>query len=159
MPPIPLMLLCLAAPASAEDLLSLSFPSPTGGFVQAAALKPTVVVIDLWATWCKPCVGALPKLDALARDLGPRGVVVIAVSQDDDPALVRRFLEEVPLTHLRPVMDVGHRAAATIDPRTLPCTVVLDAAGVVRARFDGYTPGDEVKVRAAVEALLTGPPE
>ncbi len=153
-----MMMLVLAAPPAAESLLSTTFPVPGGGEVQAATLKPTVVVIDLWATWCKPCIAALPKLDAIARDLGPRGVVVLAVSQDEDPALVMRFLKEVRLEHLRPVMDVDHQAAAKLGPKTLPSTFVLDATGVVRATFEGYKPGDEVKLRAAIEALLPAPP-
>lgn len=154
MPTFLLVPLLLATPPSAEDLLSLAFPAPGGGAVQENTLKPTVVVIDLWATWCEPCVAALPKLDAIARDLGPRGVVVLAVSQDEDPALVRRFMKEVPLEHLQTVMDVDHRAATKLGPSTLPSTFVLDASGVVRATFEGYTPGDEAKVRAAVLALL-----
>ncbi len=153
---LPLVALLLAGPG-ANGVLSIPFLSPTGQVVSATAEAPKVVVVDLWATWCAPCVAALPKLDALARDLGPRGVKVLAVSQDDDPALVQRFLKEVRLDHLSCVMDVDHRAARMLGPSTLPSTFVLDPSGTVSARFQGYTPGDEVKLRAAVEALLPAP--
>ncbi len=157
------LLALLVTSAHAEDLLQLDFPLPTEGTVKAATSKPKVVVIDLWATWCEPCVAALPKLDALARDLGPKGVMVLAVSQDEDAALVRRFLEEVKLAHLQTVMDVSHRAATALKPETLPATYVLDDKGTVKATFVGYEAGTEQKIRKAVEALLPapvgGPPE
>ncbi len=149
-----LLVALFAAPVCADDVLRLELPKPGGGVVQVATLAPRVVVVDLWATWCKPCVAALPRLDALAAEFASKGVVVVAVSQDEDPALVRRFLAEVPLRHLHVTMDVKHRVAERLKPSTLPTTYVLDAKGTVLATFVGAHADTETRLRAALAAAL-----
>src|SRR5689334_866360 len=51
-----------------------------------------LLVLNFWATWCPPCREELPSLDALQRTLGPKGLVVLAVSVDKDEKLYRDFL-------------------------------------------------------------------
>lgn len=115
-----------------------------------------MVVVDLWATWCEPCRAALPHLDALADDLGPRGVAIVALAQDEDASKVRAFVAALGARHLKFAVDVEHAAAEALGPETLPSTFVLSADGRVLARFEGYREGDERRVRAAVEAALGG---
>lgn len=147
-----LIVALLALPAFREH----TFESPRGAPVKVSALEARVVVVDLWATWCPPCVKALPALDALARDRAAEGVVVLAISQDEDPAKVGTFPAAMRLEHLRVLLDPTHVAARALEPDTLPSTYVLDAAGNVRATFSGFEPGDELKLRAAVDRVLQG---
>ncbi len=140
------------APPLAERVL----PTPDGGTLRLGDLGARVVVLDVWATWCDPCRAALPHLEALAREGAARGVAVVALAQDEDAARVRAFAAALGLSRARVVLDPEHKVAEALAPGTLPTTYVLDATGSVRAKFEGYRPGDEARVRAAVEAVLAG---
>ena len=90
--------------------------------------KPTLV--NLWATWCAPCVKELPTLDRLAGahngDLN-----VVAVSQDDGPhASVVAFLQANKITNLDPFQDPKMALSGALGPDTvLPTTILYDANG------------------------------
>jgi len=103
------------------------FISPDGKRVRLADFRGKPVLLNLWATWCAPCVKELPTLDALAGKLGDR-VTVLAVSQDMDPAKVAPFVAARRLTRLAPYTDpemglsLGYRV-------NLPTTILFDAKG------------------------------
>jgi thioredoxin-like negative regulator of GroEL len=142
---------------SATPLAGRTLATPEGGTLRLADLGARAVVLDVWATWCEPCREALPRLEALARDGAPRGLAVVALAQDEDAARVREMAAALGLKQVRVALDRDHAVAAALDPPSLPTTYVLDAAGTVRARFEGYHPGDEARIRAAVEGLLGAP--
>ena len=80
------------------------FNDPDGGTIRLADFKGKPVLVNLWATWCAPCVKELPTLDRLAR--GEDGVRVIAVSQDDGAArLGGRVPQRAPDRDLEPYQD------------------------------------------------------
>lgn len=55
--------------------------------------KDTVVFVNFWATWCKPCVEELPSMLRLRRELGDRRFIMVAISYDDDWAAIRDFFD------------------------------------------------------------------
>lgn len=70
-----------------------------GGRLELSSLRGKVVVIDFWATWCPPCRAEMPWLVKMGQDLESRGVVFVAISEDDPPdqvPLVKEFAREVP---------------------------------------------------------------
>lgn len=56
-----------------------------------ASKKSKVIILNIWATWCPPCRKEMPDLDKVNRELGEKGVAVIAIS-DEDPSVVKKFL-------------------------------------------------------------------
>jgi len=67
---------------------ALAFQGPDGQPTRLAAFRGRPVLVNLWATWCGPCVVEMPSLDALAgRQTPDRGLRVIAISQDSDPQI------------------------------------------------------------------------
>lgn len=108
--------------------------------------KGRVTVLDFWATWCGPCLRAMPKLDALAAR-HPE-VDVIAVNLDD-AAAARAMFDQRGWTKLVLVADDG-AVSRRYNVSTIPHTVVIDASGIVRHVARGGAFDAEAAVRAAL---------
>ncbi|MGA8939199.1 MAG: redoxin domain-containing protein [Acidobacteriaceae bacterium] len=70
--------------------------APAGERVSLRTMRGRVVVLEFWATWCAPCVGEIPVLNALASSLDPKKVQFISVD-DEDPKVVEAFLKRKPI--------------------------------------------------------------
>jgi peroxiredoxin len=100
--------------------------------VDLAHLRGHIVVLHFWATWCAPCVVEMPSLMALQRRL-PQ-VTVLAISQDEDPAVYRQFLLDyhVDLLTLR---DPSERVPHLYGTVKIPETYIIDRNGTLRRKF------------------------
>lgn len=111
-----------------EPVSAASFtPAGGGAPVTLATFSGKPVVVNLWATWCAPCIKEMPTLEAAAATLGD-AVPVLAISQDMEPAKATAFLAERRFTHLRPYLD-AKLAMSTGYGVNLPTTIAYDAAG------------------------------
>jgi thiol-disulfide isomerase/thioredoxin len=138
-------------------------PAPTATFTDAAGkphtlaeFKGKVVVLNLWATWCAPCVQEMPTLAALDTATKGQPVVVLPVSVDaaGDVANAEAFIAKRP--PLPFYSDPNYGLAFGLKPPAegLPTTVLIDAAGNVRARVSGgadWSGPDAAKVIQALE--------
>jgi len=121
------------------------------------AFKGKYVLVNFWATWCKPCVTEMPSLDRLASRLQKKGVVVIAISQDEGgSSQVRPFTEKLNLSKLRILFDPEKRSFRDYALRGLPTTVLISPTGNLIARLEGSAAWDEGVLAAQVEQLVTG---
>lgn len=68
-----------------------------GKKIDSRALRGKVVIIDLWATWCAPCLAGMPQITRLQQELGGKGFVVLGISLDDNEAKLRDYLAHHPL--------------------------------------------------------------
>ena len=102
--------------------------------VDLAKLKGKVVVLNLWATWCAPCVEELPSLLALQRRM-PQ-LAVVGVSTDQDEAVYRGFLVKHQVDLLT-VRDSDQRINALYGTVLIPETYIIDRNGVIRRKFVG----------------------
>lgn len=117
--------------------LSIVADDPHGRSLRFADFKGKVRVIDVWATWCGPCRMTIPELNALYERYRERGLVVIGVSVDDQPAAVLEFQREVPVRYPS-VMFNPPLALVIGQPSSIPTTFVVDRDGEVRKTFVGY---------------------
>ena len=120
-----------------EAAPDFAFADPDGKTVTLADYKGTPVLLNLWATWCAPCITEMPTLDALAKRAGAK-LRVIALSQDLDATKVAPFWKENGYTTLRPSTD-PKIAFSTGLGANLPTTILYDAAGKEVWRFTGST--------------------
>jgi len=113
-----------------------------------------VVVLAFWASWCAPCRVELPELARIAIQLEEEGapVTLVAVSVDDRQRDYHRFQERTDLEGLVVAWspDMGRRFRVT----SLPTTLIVDPAGVVRHYHQGYGPGAGRQIQEEIEALL-----
>ena len=122
-----------AAPAA-------EFDNPDGGKISIAKFKGVPVLVNLWASWCAPCVKELPTLDKLAANHRDDGLLgVIAVSQDSGPqASVVAFLAKLKVTDLGAYHDPKMALSGALGPDTvLPTSILYDAQGKEVWRYVG----------------------
>lgn len=135
-----------------EAAPNAAFAAPDGKQVTLQSFRGKPLLVNLWATWCAPCVAEMPTLDAAAVRLGDR-VQVLAVSQDlDGAAKVRPFFEARGFKRLQPYLD-PEIALSTAYGVNLPTTILYDAQGrEVWRRLGGYEWNSPEALRAIAEA-------
>lgn len=132
-------------------------PALSGGSVRLSDhLGKEVVLLDFWATFCEPCLLAMPALDDLYRKQRARGFVVLGVSLDEASSAARVRSEVQKLGVTFPILlDQETRVVALYNPRaTAPYSVLIGRDGSVLRRQEGYTPADHEDLERAVEAAL-----
>jgi cytochrome c biogenesis protein CcmG/thiol:disulfide interchange protein DsbE len=100
--------------------------------VDLAKLRGQVVVLNLWASWCAPCVEELPSLLEMQQKMP--GIKVVAISLDQDDLVYRQFLTKHDV-HLVTVRDPDGRINALYGTAQIPETYVIDRQGVLRRKF------------------------
>ena len=116
------------------------FTNPDGGNISLADFHGTPVLVNLWATWCAPCVKELPTLDRLAQAHDIDGELgVIAVSQDSGPhPSVIAFLKKLNIKDLGAYHDPNMALSGALGPDVvLPTTILIDAKGREVWRYVG----------------------
>ncbi|MFO6445695.1 TlpA family protein disulfide reductase [Erythrobacter sp. NE805] len=137
-------------------LPALAFKDPAGRTLDLGA-QDGPVLINLWATWCAPCVKEMPQLDALAGELEGE-VKVLTVSQDvRGPEVVTPFFAKGGYRKLEPWLDPETELAAQFTPEgVLPLTILFDASGKevlrVAGGYDWGSPEAAKLIRDALSA-------
>ncbi|HVN00982.1 MAG TPA: TlpA disulfide reductase family protein [Caulobacteraceae bacterium] len=143
-------------------------PAPTVTFTDAAGhphtlaeFKGKAVVLNIWATWCAPCVEEMPTLAKLSAATAgqPVAVVPVSVDRDDDKANAEAFIAKRP--PLPFYGDPSYALAFALKPANgdfnLPMTVLIDASGNVRGHLAGGADWSGDDARKVVAALEKGP--
>jgi len=115
----------------------LTVTDAEGEALDLRSLKGKPVLINLWATWCAPCIAELPTLDRLAVDHAEK-MEVLAISQDiSQTEKVAPFLADRGLVHLEPWLDPQADLSFALGGAPLPTTVLYDADGRELWRYVG----------------------
>lgn len=133
-------LLGLAAfTAAAADFAGKPLPA-LGGFKfegQVPDVAGKVVLVDFWASWCAPCKASFPAMAELQRKFADRGLVILAVSVDENAKAYAKFLEKQK-PGFATVRDTELRLVAQLEAPTMPTSYLVDRKGVIRFRHEGF---------------------
>ncbi len=116
-----------------------------------------IVILNLWASWCAPCVRELPTLAALQQEFKSRGVVVLAVSEDDKFSDAVQFYHRLGIRGLTPFLDQGHLVWLALHTRGIPISVMIDRKGRQFNRIEGPIDWHSDKMRAYLTKILAIP--
>ncbi|HZK92169.1 MAG TPA: TlpA disulfide reductase family protein [Stellaceae bacterium] len=143
----------LAAPP--QPAPEISFTDGSGNTVALADFKGKFVILNLWATWCEPCLKEMPSLAALQARLGP-ALTVLAVSEDrGGAAVVQPFVDKLGLDRLLKIyLDPKSMAIRAFAARGLPTSVVIDREGKVLGKVEGGANWDSEAMRATLAGLM-----
>jgi thiol-disulfide isomerase/thioredoxin len=110
--------------------------------IDLGALRGKVVLVDIWASWCAPCMEEMPLLDEMAGRLRDKGVEIIAVSVDEEKESAETFLGSRPKWTLTVAHDPKGKVPDVLKPSKMPTSYVLDAEGIIRYVNEGFERGD-----------------
>ena len=138
-------------PAPSPEMPRLVVTTVDGTPYDLAAHRGKWVVVNFWATWCKPCLKEMPELSAL--DAMREHVEVVGLAYEEiEAAEMKAFLEKHPVVYPIAIIDTYAPPADFETPRGLPMTYLIDPAGKVADRFVGPVTAHEIE--AAIDTAV-----
>ena len=101
------------------------------------ALKGKVVIVDFWASWCGPCKDSFPVMNELQKKYSDKGVVFIAVNEDEEKSDMQDFLKANAAT-FTVVRDAKQKLVGVAGIQTMPSSFVFDETGKLRFTHNGF---------------------
>ena len=142
----------LAIGDSAPDFSVPAFPS---GSLDLKNYHGQIVVLNLWATWCPPCVEETPSLEQFAEKMRDRGVIVLSISVDEDQKALQDFIQENHISY--PVgRDPDRSLSARYGTFQFPETYILDRQGKVAEKVMGAIDWNDPRIQNFVLDLARG---
>ena len=147
---IALLLAC--APLSAAWAQDTGSITGQGVLDAVVAAQGKVVVIDFFASWCKPCLMEIPEFIEARKHYPADKVVIIGISLDQDPGQYARFVKQTPFNF--PVYLADPDVINTFGVKMIPKTIIYDPAGQQALNHAGFMPGE--MLRQVLDKLLGG---
>ena len=132
-----------------DQVPSLKLKSADGKVVALDSFRGKPVLLDLWATWCGPCVAALPQLAQIYQDAKDKGLVLLTVDQDEEPDTADKFLTTKGYTWPN-FHDGDGQIEKLVGSSRIPRTMLVDARGKITYDGSGM---DEDQLRTAIVKL------
>jgi thiol-disulfide isomerase/thioredoxin len=149
-----------ASPAAAPSGLQADYPYPLalltldGRPANLCQFRGKVVLVNLWASWCPPCLAEMPGLQALYQKTDTSKVAFVLISLDANPNKARALLKRKGYT--LPVFFPAAPLPAPFDSPSIPATVILTPSGWLADHHEGMADYDTPEFKAALEKLATG---
>jgi thiol-disulfide isomerase/thioredoxin len=110
--------------------VDVQFTTADGSARSLADYAGKGIILNMWATWCVPCVAEMPSLAAFASVVAKAGIVVLPLSSDrGGAAIVTKFFKDLGVQNLPVLLDPKSAAAHALNVRGIPTTLVIDRRG------------------------------
>ena len=118
-------------------------------------LKDGPLLIDFWATWCKPCKKVMKHLDRYHQAYGNHGFKVLMINQDTPRSLgkVKSYIRSQKHTFYVG-LDPNQETAKKLNGQIMPTLILVDRDGTIQWRHQGYVPGEEVEIERQIRIAL-----
>ena len=116
-----------------------------------------IVLLNLWASWCSPCIRELPALDRLQNRLGSDDFVVVAVSLDEalDPAK-ELFFDKLSIEHLKLYIEPAEQLGQVFPVDVLPASFIINRKGQAVGLLRSYVDWDDPRTDTLIKRLISG---
>lgn len=140
-------------PVVLQDRAARDFQAETlaGHSLQLSSLQGKVVLLNFWGIWCIPCRKEVPELQKMYEELRDRGLQIVGIEVGDEIETARKYVAQQALSY--PII-LSETIAADYDIEVFPTNVIIDRAGRIRHREEGYDDGTTQLLRGIIEQLL-----
>ncbi|PJJ85487.1 thiol-disulfide isomerase/thioredoxin [Brevirhabdus pacifica] len=139
----------------AVELPPVRFNDPDGKAMTLEDLRGKTILLNIWATWCPPCVKEMPTLDALQKRLGDDDFQVVILSIDKaKPEVVQAFLDKLGVTELAAYQDDTMLSLSALQGGGLPVTLLIDPEGREIGRLEGPAEWDSEEMIEFIESKI-----
>jgi cytochrome c biogenesis protein CcmG/thiol:disulfide interchange protein DsbE len=152
---------CLALYSSLHETIvnagdkapGFSITADNGKEITAADFGGKLLLLNFWASWCAPCIEEIPGLNEMARQLGPKGLVILGVSVDKDENAYKQFLTRNPLKYLT-AHDPAEKINLSYGTIQFPESYLIDRNGRVVEKYISSQPWASPQMIEHVQSLL-----
>lgn len=121
-----------------KPVTTAAFQDAAGNEVSFSDFKGKVILVNLWATWCAPCIREMPDLNELQKSLGNENFEVVLISQNSDGiASSLEFLKTNNITNLTTYIDSNRNIARSLKTNALPTSILINDEGQEVGRLVG----------------------
>ena len=123
------------------------------GIVELSRYRGKVVYLDFWASWCAPCLTAIPEIEKIRGEFSDQDFQVLAINLDQNKRKALRFLRKHPIGYPS-ASDPKGKLPGQFGVDTMPTSYLIDRDGVIRYVHRGFQRGDGSKLRHEIRAIL-----
>jgi thiol-disulfide isomerase/thioredoxin len=134
---------------------SLTYADDQGIEVSLADYRGKVILLNLWATWCGPCVEEMPALNRLQQEYGGEQFDVVTISFDRTYEPIVEFFEREGIDSLPTLRDASFTSHNLVGARGLPMSILYDGYGREIGRVPAPADWDSPDAHALIEAAIT----
>ena len=130
------------------------FLGPEGEEVQLSDFHGKYVLLNVWATWCAPCIAEIPSLDRLQREFGSETFEVVAISVDTQRVVAEGFLKSNNIEHLALYSENTMGIASDVGVPGLPISIFYGPNGAEIARIAGEVNWQSAEAQTLLRAVI-----
>jgi cytochrome c biogenesis protein CcmG/thiol:disulfide interchange protein DsbE len=114
-----------------------------------------LTIIDLWASWCKPCLKSMPKINVLYKEYQNKGVEVIGINTDGPRSIskVKPIVKVLNLSYTN-LTDINNTVMKDLEVASLPTLLIINSENNIVYRHEGFSSGGEIAIKNKINELL-----
>ena len=142
------------ATSSAGPAPAFKLSGRGGKTIDLTQFRGQVVMINFWATWCKPCREEMPLLEDIYKKYKPMGFTLVGVNVEPDAKGAEAWLSKQKPVSFPIAFDTDSKVSKMYKVAGMPSTVFVDRKGNIRVMHKGYKPGDEDFYLTQIRSML-----